>query len=137
MDAFSIMTGVLTITTRCITVAIQIHSAWNHYRDAPQTVADLVDEIQIVHASLTQLQHVLRLEGFSITSDLEDVFGIAVKGCKATLLCLEEEFRTLQGRSDWRARIKVLWEDDTMTRLLEQLGRKKTSIMLLMQCLHL
>jgi hypothetical protein len=136
-DPVSITAGALTITTRCVTAGVQIYSAWHRYRDAPQTIGDLVEEIQIVQGSLAQLKRLLSREGFAITSDLEDVFGIAVKGCKATLLCLEEEFRTLQGRSDWRARLKVLWKDDIMTSLLQQLARKKSSMMLLMQGLQL
>lgn len=137
MDPLFVTGSVVAVTTRCISFANEIFTAWNHYREVPQSIVDLGDEIQIVHASLLQLQRVLRREKTPITADLEDVFGIAVRGCHATLICLEEEFRAMQGRTDWRSRIEVLWKDDIMTRFLGQLERKKSSIMLLMQCFDL
>lgn len=137
MDPLSITASVVTIVTRVIPAAVQVYGVWTHYSDAPQSVTDIVEELQIIRASLCQLQNILEREDTKITLDLDHVFAIAVNGCKVTLLCIEEEYKNVVGREDWWGMIKVLWKDATMARLLEQLARKKTSIALLMQCLNL
>jgi hypothetical protein len=136
MDPLSITAAVVTIVTRVIPAAVQVYDVWNHYSEAPESVADILEELHIIRASLQQLQNILQREGTRVTAELQDVFAIAVNGCKATVLCIEEEYRPLVGDDQW-SRIKVLWKEDTMKRLLEQLARKKTSIALLMQCLSL
>ncbi|KAF1994182.1 hypothetical protein P154DRAFT_448288 [Amniculicola lignicola CBS 123094] len=137
MEPLSITASALTIASRVIPAAIHIHGVWTQYQEAPQTILDLVEELQLLRTCLVQLENVLRRDGVSITLDLEDVFAIAVRGCRATLLCLEQEFDTLRGQDDWWTRIVVLWRDNNIARLLAQLARKKSSIMLLMQCLNL
>ena len=138
MDPLSITAAVITLTTRCTATAFELHRAFNHYDNAPQTIAALEEETELLKASLNQVQKALQKHSeASRTADLEDIFTIAVKGSRATLLCLEEEFENLKERSDWRARIITLWKEDTMKELLEQLQRKKISIILLIQCLHM
>lgn len=131
-------TAVITLTTSCTTTAIGLYHAFKKYQDAPNTIADLVEETQVLGSSLAGVEKALYKDSSAvIRAGLEDVFMIAVKGCRATLLCLEEEFARLKERSDWRMRIATLWKEDTMKQLLDQLGRKKTSITLLVQCLHM
>jgi hypothetical protein len=139
MEPLSITASVVTIATRVIPAAVQVYNVWTDYSEAPQSVADIIEELQIIKTSLHQLQKILGREDAKVTLDLEDgdVFALAVNGCKATLLCIEEEYKNVVGCGDWFSRIKVLWKDGTMTRLVEQLARRKTSIVLLMQCLNL
>lgn len=138
MESLSITTAVITLTKCCTTTAIDLYHAFERYQDAPNTIADLVEETQVLSTSLARVQKALYEDSSAVfRAGIEDIFTIAIKGCRATLLCLEEEFGDLKERSDWRMRIATLWKEDTMKQLLDQLGRKKTSIMLLVQCLHM
>jgi hypothetical protein len=138
MDPLSITATVITLTIRCTETSNQLYQIFRHYRQAPQTIANLVEETRVIKASLGQVERALQqnADGLS-TPDLADTFDIAVKGCRATLLCLEEEFEKLKDREDWRARVLTLWNEDAMKGLVEQLGRKKATLTLLIQGLLL
>jgi hypothetical protein len=138
MDPLSITATVISLTIRCTTTSVQLYNIFTRYRRAPSTIANLVEETQVIRASLSQVERALEHNpnGLS-TPDLEDIFDIAVKGCRATLLCLDEEFEKLKDREDWRARVLTLWNEDAMKDLVEQLGRKKATITLLIQGLQL
>ncbi|KAM0425992.1 hypothetical protein ACHAPT_008621 [Fusarium lateritium] len=106
--------------------------------DAPDSLDDLAEEVQLIQGALQGVEDALEDDKDAITRyKVEDVFSIAVKGCRATLACIKEEFELLFGRSDWKARFMVLWKEDDMKKLLGRLDRKRASILLLVQLLNL
>ena len=138
MDPLSTTVGVAKISSQCISTAIYVHDVWVDCGDAPQSAAELVDELIVARASLLQLQKIFERDdgAAAITTDLEDVFDIAVKGSKATLLCIEQEYKDVADQPNWWLQAEQLWKKDTMTDLMDQLARKETSIALLIQCLN-
>ena len=41
------------------------------------------------------------------------------------------------GRADWKARIQIVWKESKMKALLDRLERKKSTLGILLHCLHL
>ena|SRR5436190_6887773 len=137
MEALTIAGFVVGLVTRCIKTANEVFNAFEQYGDVPQTLSELVNEIQVVKVSLHLVERFLRDTNAALPMELQDIFPIAIRGCQATLLCLEQEFFTLKEQPDWWARLRTIWKDEIMKRLLENLGRRQLSITLLIQCLNL
>ncbi|TQN67266.1 hypothetical protein CSHISOI_08046 [Colletotrichum shisoi] len=118
--------------------SFKIKETVDAYDDAPQNVADMAEEVHAVQIALRQVESVVLQDPEAIERlNLEDVFAVAVNGCHATLLSISKAYDGLFLRSDWRAKIKVLWKDGEMTRLLGRLDRKKATLTLLTQTLNL
>lgn len=138
MDPLTITASVVALITRISESANDIYQAYQLLRNAPQTLTELVDEIQVVQGSLLLLERLIREKpNGALPAEVQDVFPIALKGCEATLLCLQIEFVGLEGEVNWWLRVKIAWKDEKMRRLLDNLGRRKISIVLLTQCLQL
>jgi tetratricopeptide (TPR) repeat protein len=137
MDPLSITTTVISLTVRCTSTAFELYNVFQTLSQAPDTLSDLIEETTILSGSLRQVEKVLkRNPDVLLSSELTETFNIAVKGCRATLGCLEEEFAKFKGRADWKARIQLVWKESKMTALLVRLGRKKSTLGLLLQSLN-
>lgn len=138
MDALSITTAVVALAGAVYKCASEVRSIVGTLTDAPDSLSDLAEETHVIQGALRGVEAVL-LEDRDVIVRLgiDDVFSIAVKGCRATLACIEREFELLFGRSDWKARFLVLWKEDGMMKLLVRLDRKRGSITLLIQLLNL
>jgi hypothetical protein len=138
MDPLSVTGTVVGLTFQCVKLGIQIKDAFGKYKEAPEALTMIEDECQVVgavlrHLSATLLSHdIIHSE-----SPLYTIFLHAIKGSEALLLCIDTEFKTLMGRTDWKARVGALWKDHEMRDLVLKLGRKKTDINLLISCLSL
>lgn len=138
MDPLSITTGALTLAGVVLKSSITARDCIGQLEDAPQTVADVADEIQTMRAALREVEIVIKQDPDAIERfGLQDVFGIAIKGCHATMMCIRKEYEHLFSRRDWKARIVVLWKEHEMAALLGRLDRKKASIAILVQTLTL
>ncbi|KAI9150751.1 hypothetical protein HJFPF1_10528 [Paramyrothecium foliicola] len=124
MDALSITTGVVAL-------AGAVYKASSEARS-------IIDEVELTQGALRGVERALGLDPDAIVRyELNDVFGTAVKGCRATLACIKTEFEVLFGRSDWKSRFMMLWKEEDMEKLLSRLSRKRDSIVLLAHVLSL
>ncbi|CCF37769.1 hypothetical protein CH063_09020 [Colletotrichum higginsianum] len=138
MDPLTIVTAAASLAGAVLKASFKIKETVDAYDDAPQNVADIAEEVHAVQIALRQVESVVLQDPQAIERlNLEDVFAVAVNGCHATLLSISKEYEDLFLRSDWRAKIKVLWKDGEMTRLLGRLDRKKATLTLLTQTLNL
>ena len=138
MDPLSITVAVINLTFRCTSTANELYNAFQTLCDAPDTIVDLIEGTTILGGSLRQVEKVLKSNPDALlSSELTETFDVAVKGCRATLVCLEEEFGKLMGRADWKARIQIVWKESKMKALLDRLERKKSTLGILLHCLHL
>ncbi|OHF02892.1 hypothetical protein CORC01_01650 [Colletotrichum orchidophilum] len=138
MDPITIVTAAASLAGAVLKVSWKVKEAIDVYDDAPQNVADIAEEVHAVQIALRQVESVVVQDPEAIDRlGLEDVFTVAVNGCHATLLSISKEYEDLFLRSDWKTKIKVLWKDGEMTRLLGRLDRKKATLTLLTQTLNL
>ncbi|EFQ34030.1 uncharacterized protein GLRG_09174 [Colletotrichum graminicola M1.001] len=138
MDPLSIVTAAASLAGAVLKASFKIKETIDAYEDAPQSIADIADEVHAVQIALRQVESVVSQDPDAIERlGLEDVFAIAVNGCHATLLSISKEYENLFLRSDWKAKIQALWKEGEMTRLLGRLDRKKATLTLLTQTLNL
>ncbi|RFN50819.1 hypothetical protein FIE12Z_4895 [Fusarium flagelliforme] len=138
MDPLSITSASVALAAAVFKCAIHVKHIVGTIADAPDTLSDLAEEAQLIQGVLQGVEDALRDNQEAISRcKVDDVFSIAVKGCRATLACIKQEFELLFNRSDWKSRFMVLWKEDDMKRLLGRLDRKRESILLLLQLLNL
>ncbi|KAK2030020.1 hypothetical protein LX32DRAFT_717519 [Colletotrichum zoysiae] len=138
MDPLSIVTAAASLAGAVLKASFKIKETIDAYDDAPQSIADVADEVHAVQIALRQVESVVSQDPNAIERlGLEDVFTVAVNGCHATLLSISKEYENLFLRSDWKAKIQALWKEGEMTRLLGRLDRKKATLTLLTQTLNL
>ncbi|KAK1959943.1 hypothetical protein LY78DRAFT_696706 [Colletotrichum sublineola] len=138
MDPLTIVTGAASLAGAVLKASFKIKEIIDVYDDAPQSIADIAEEVHTVQIALRQVESVVSQDPDTIERlGLEDVFTIAVNGCHATLLSISKEYENLFLRSDWKAKIMVLWKEGEMVRLLGRLDRKKATLTLLTQTLNL
>jgi hypothetical protein len=138
MDPLSITAAAIGLAVNVFSTALKAKDGFDKLCDAPQLLSDVADEVVLVHAALRQVEEALNDDSHVVARfALEEVFGVAVKGSYATLMCISKEFDQLMGRDDWKARVAVVWRASEMMTLLGRLDRKKASIALLVQLLNL
>ncbi|KAK1992167.1 hypothetical protein LX36DRAFT_733376 [Colletotrichum falcatum] len=138
MDPLSIVTAAASLAGAVLKASFKIKETIDAYEDAPQSIADMADEVHAVQIALRQVESVVTQDPDVIERlGLEDVFAIAVNGCHATLLSISKEYESLFLRSDWKAKTQALWKEGEMARLLGRLDRKKATLTLLTQTLNL
>ncbi|KAF4998945.1 hypothetical protein FDECE_11659 [Fusarium decemcellulare] len=138
MDPLSITNASVALAAAVYKCAIEVKRIVGTINDAPDSLCDLAEEAQLIQGALHSVEDALEEDRQAITRyEIEEVFSIAVKGCRATLACIKKEFELLFGRNDWKAQFMVLWKDEDMKKLLGRLDRKRASILLLIQLLTL
>jgi hypothetical protein len=138
MDPLSITASAVGLAVNILRSAASVKDAVDQFRDAPAVARDIEDEIKIVQASLRQVEAALQRDPQAVWRlHLGDVFDLSVEGCRDTLQQINEEFKTLFGRHDWKLRIAVWWNAGEIGRMLGRLATKKGSLMLLVQALSL
>ncbi|KAF6799598.1 hypothetical protein CMUS01_15606, partial [Colletotrichum musicola] len=134
----SIITAAASLAGAVFAASLKVKNTLDKLDDAPQNVSDVAEEVYAVRYALGQVEDVVRRDPDVVERlALADVFSLAVGGCHATLLRINEEYERLFARSDWKARVQALWKDGEMTRLLGRLDRKKATLTLLTQTLNL
>lgn len=138
MDPVTIVTAAASLAGAVLKASFKVIETIDAYDDAPQNVSDVAEEIHAVQIALRQVESVVLQDPEVIDRlGLEDVFAMAVNGCHATLLSISKQYEELFLRSDWKTKLRVLWKDGEMTRLLGRLDRKKATLALLTQTLNL
>ncbi|OBS26178.1 hypothetical protein FPOA_00120 [Fusarium poae] len=138
MDPLSITSASVGLAAAVYKCAIEVKRIVGTITDAADSLSDLAEEAQLIQGALQGVEDALRDNQEAISRyKVEDVFSTAVKGCRATLACIKQEFELLFNRSDWKSRFLVLWKEDDMKRLLGRLDRKRENILLLLHLLSL
>jgi hypothetical protein len=138
MDPLTITASAVSLAANILRSAAYIKNAADEYRNAPSVVCDIEREVNIVHAALRQVEAALQRDAQAIFRlCLQDVFELSVEGCRDTLRHIDENFKALFGRRDWKVRVSVWWNAGEIRRLLMTLDAKKGSLMLLVQALSL
>ena len=138
MDPFSITASAVALAASVLRAAVSVKDAVDQCREAPDVARDIEQEIRIVQVALRQVEVVLQRDANAVWRlELDDVFELAVEGCREMLQQIEGEMNGLFGRQDWQAAIAGWWNGGEIRRLLARLDTKKGSLTLLVQALNL
>ncbi|KAF2827227.1 hypothetical protein CC86DRAFT_208283 [Ophiobolus disseminans] len=148
MDPLSLTASILGITTACLKSAHLLDGLREKYKHAQITISALCAETTTISASLSQIQSlVLGNQGAIITqlrsrSDVVATFDTALTGCSVVIAVLNDEIVALvtEGSANsiaWHQKAKLVWKDEVMRDLLQQLRGQTAAIGLLIQALNL
>jgi len=141
MDPLSIAGGVLSLVSSGFKISRSLNTLRNKYKSAPATLSALSVECSVTCAALYQIQDLLtsRPEFLTSQSDsrsmLTDMFELALLGCAATFSVLDEELTKVEydGKKGvfkvgFKSRLKLIWNEDTLKELLQQMRDQRSSI---------
>ena len=122
-------------------ISRSLHALRNKYKSAPAALAAISAECSVTCAALYQIQQLLSAHPEFVSSesdsrsDLRDLFELAILGCAATFSVLDEELTKLEYdakqtgfRVGFKSRVKMMWNEDTLKELLQQMRDQRSSI---------
>lgn len=127
----------------CLHTAKDLYELRSRYSDASITITAIYSESIIISASLSRVQDLLLRDALQGRPDLRSAFDTALTGCMVVFSCLDDEVRGLVGKAasgsdlDWTDKVKIVWKEDTMKELLQQLRGQQTALLLLIQGLQM
>ncbi|KAF5650118.1 uncharacterized protein FTJAE_683 [Fusarium tjaetaba] len=128
MDPLSITSASVALAATVYRCAIEVKSIVGTIADAADSLSDLAEEAQLIQEALQGVEVALQDNQEAISQcKIEEVFSIAVKGCRATLACIKQEFELLLNRHDWRARFMLLWKS-SVREVQALVGKKQSAL---------
>ncbi len=140
----------LSTTKLCLSTTKSLYDLRGKYKDAPLIIVSICSETSVISASLAQIQSLLLQRQHTadpvrpqpeLPALLLDVLDQALIGCKVVLSCLDLEMRPiLEGEpgssppaAGWRARARLVWNENKLSELLGALRGQQTAIGLVIQ----
>jgi len=133
----------MSVIAACLHAAKDLYELRSRYSDASITITAIYSESMIISASLSQVQGLLLRDALQRKPDLRSAFDTALTGCMVVFSCLDDEVRGLIGKAasgsdlDRMDRVRIVWKEDRMKELLQQLRGQQTALLLLIQGLQM
>ena len=145
VDPISITTAVLAISTRCLSTAKAVSALHDKFKNAQITISAIHSESTVICASLTLIYNLILRDpetlrsNFATRPELEGAFDTALTGCALVFSVLDDEVLKLQGDGELNVvgKVKIVWKDDTMKELLQQIRGQQSALSLLAQALQM
>ena len=148
MDPLSITSSVVGLTATCVKTAKKLHDLKDKYQNANLTISAICTESTIISASLSRIQSSILdspnalSDKLSAQPDLEATLDQALTGCYVVFDVLQDEVEKLtesaqNGSSNlpFTAKVRYLWNENTMRDIREQLRGLQQALVLLLQVL--
>ncbi|KAH7006491.1 hypothetical protein EDB82DRAFT_117438 [Fusarium venenatum] len=104
MDPLSITSDSVALAAAVYKCVIEVKGIVGTTTHTADSLLDLSEEARLIQAALEGVEDALQDDQEAISRyKVEGVFSIAVKGCRATLACIKQEFELLFNRSDWQS----------------------------------
>ena len=140
----------LSTTKLCLSTTKSLYDLQGKYKDAPFIIVSLCSETSVISASLAQIQSLLLQRHHTpdpvrpqpeLPATLLDALDQALIGCTVVLSCLDLEMRqVLEGEPGsspavvgWRARARLVWNENKLRDLLGALRGQQAAISLVIQ----
>jgi hypothetical protein len=151
MDLLDITASVLQISEACISVVKALNAIRQKFRDSSLTLCAICTESTVINASLSQIQTIILRDPDRLQSqltkrpDLSHVFDAALVGCMMLFASLKVEIdkmaiaaeQSTLGKLNWSDKFKVVWKEERMVGLLQQIRGQEIALTLLMQSLQM
>jgi hypothetical protein len=146
VDPISITTAVLAISARCLTTAKAVYTLRDKFKGAQITISAIHSESAVISASLGHIQTLILKDPDTLSSnftsrpELEGAFDTSLTGCALIFSILDDEVQKLQGSGGEMGpakRMKIMWKEELMKELLQQIRGQQTALSLLIQALQM
>ena len=148
MNPLSITSSVVGLTATCVKTAKKLHDLKDKYQNANLTISAICTESTIISASLSRIQSSILdspnalSDKLNAQPDLEATLDQALTGCYDVFDVLQDEVEKLtesarNSSSDlpFTAKVRYLWNENTMRDIREQLRGLQQALVLLLQVL--
>ena len=151
-DPLSVTVGILQVTTVCVSTVKALESLRTRYQNAGITISALCTESMLVSASLSQIQSMFLQNNEALAvhlrsrPELSSTLDTALTGCTVVYKCLDSEIQKLsvdthdyvhQSRINWKTKVRLLWNEDTMKEYLSHIRGQQAALTLLIQGLQM
>jgi hypothetical protein len=146
VTAFGVVTGSLQVVQFIGQTIAGLASIRGKYKTADVTIRSLIGELSTIKSAISQLHDwaTYNAEGSSSHGEYDRGFDIALDGCQAIMEVLWEEVSGLTASSTgndnpvlgFRARVKMVWNDEVMNGLQGRLHAQMRALNLLLQACH-
>ena len=145
MDRISTAAGVVGLVSASLDATRLLRETSSRHEYTAQTVSTLQFEIKVIMVSLTALQiYLLEREeqgrdAISHEAETWEEIDPALTGYSATLSCIEEEIRNLEGPTDdgsGKEKAKVAWKEHAFQSFLWQLRGQHAALVPLLRSLQ-
>lgn len=139
MSAFGFLSGGLQVVQIIGQTIAGLASLRGKYRDADLTIRSLIGELTTIKSAITQLHDWATYNSQSSSRNEEYVEGldVALDGCQAVMEVLSEEVAALTREDNsilgFRARVRVVWNEEMMKDLENRLHAQVRALNLLLQ----
>lgn len=118
-----------------------LNELYGRFRDADLTIQSLIQELNCIQTALTSLQEWARASAVNVPSpdEYHDSLAVAMNGCRVLMEVLSQDVAALvqggqeEGLAGFRARVRVVWNDELMRGHQEKLHAQVMALQLLLQ----
>jgi hypothetical protein len=144
-EPISITAAVLAVSDRCLSTARAISALRHKFKNAQITISAIHSESTVISASLSLIYNLIQRDpealrsNFATRPELEGAFDTALTGCTLIFTVLDDEIQKLHvdGELGIGGRVRVIWKDETMKELLQQIRGQQSALLLLTQALQM
>jgi hypothetical protein len=150
MDPLSILAAASSVTAGCLKAMTTLNDLQTRFKNANLTITLISSKSALVAAWLSQLQrlcedpHSSFVRNMVSQADLVVALDTSLTGCTMVYTYLNKELGSLSrninsGTSslDVMKKFKLLWKQDTMNNILQQITHQETAISCLIQCVQM
>lgn len=146
VSAFGVVTGSLQVVQFIGQNIAALASIRGKYKNADVTIRSLIGELSTIKSAITQLHDwaTYNAESSSSHREYDQSFDAALEGCTVVMEALSDEVARLTPSATgndhavlgFMARVKLVWNDEVMNGLQDQLGTQIQALNLLLQACH-
>ncbi|KAF2807384.1 uncharacterized protein BDZ99DRAFT_573219 [Mytilinidion resinicola] len=132
----------LSITASALTIAastaFDLKKGFSNYQHATDTLDSIRDEIDVITGVLETISEGLTSHSRTLeTRGFTQRFLDTLDGCHDAVTQINSEFEKITSSLEWWTRVKSLWNETEMSRLLSQLQRRQNALSWLLKALDL
>jgi hypothetical protein len=147
VSAWGVFTGAIQVVQVISQTIVGLSALRGRYQNADITIRSMIGELSTIKSAITQLHELARYNAAADAShkEYEESLAVALDGCNAIMEVLSEKVAELVNASNapglqndsaiftFKARIKVLWNEEMMSGLQGRLHSQLRALNLLLQ----
>jgi len=150
MEPLSILAAASSVAAGCVKAMMTLNDLQTRFKKANITIALISSKSALVAAWLSQLQRLCEdpysyfVRNMANQPDLVAALDTSLTGCTMVYTYLNKELESLSGDINTGTsspnvvkKFKMLWKQDTMSSILQQITHQETAISCLIQCVQM
>jgi hypothetical protein len=138
LDPLTTTSAILALTARCAITIKDINDGVQNYHGALQTIANIHNEADTMEGALISIESCLESNSKILEeAGLMDRFDGTIAACYEVVKKLERSMTALTKGRQWKQRLRIMWNENEMRALADEMRTKQASLSLLLQALNM